>query len=106
MLESFNDWGGAGIRDSVPGRSPKNHLPGIGLHDPLHGRQACPEIDSFHQGLVNNVPGRGYFRVVPTQNGDKFATFPTSLVERLVREARPSHEFDCLRGAGGGPGGN
>ena len=27
---------------SSPGRSPKQPLPGIGLHDPLHGRQACP----------------------------------------------------------------
>ena len=26
-----------------PGRSPKQPLPGIGLQDPLHGRQACPE---------------------------------------------------------------
>ena len=27
-----------------PGRSPKQLLPGIGLQDPLHGRQACPEL--------------------------------------------------------------
>ena len=34
-----------------PRRSPKHPLPGIGLHDPLHGRQACPESNSFHQGV-------------------------------------------------------
>ena len=28
-----------------PGRSPKQPLPGIGLHDPLHGRQARPEFN-------------------------------------------------------------
>ena len=32
-----------------PVRSPKQPLPGIGLHDPLHGRQACPEFSLFHQ---------------------------------------------------------
>ena len=34
-----------------PQRSPKHPLPGIGLHDPLHGRQACPESNSFLQGV-------------------------------------------------------
>ena len=34
-----------------PERSPKHPLLGIGLHDPLHGRQACPEPNSFHQGV-------------------------------------------------------
>ena len=27
-------------------------------------------------GLVKYVPGRGYFRVDSSQNGDKFVTFP------------------------------
>ena len=36
---------------SSPGRSPKQPLPGIGLHDPLHGRQACPEFMAFDQGV-------------------------------------------------------
>ena len=39
----------------------------------------------FTMGLVKYVPGRGYFRVVLFQNGDKFATSPTSpIVERLI----------------------
>ena len=36
---------------SSPGRSPKQPLPGIGLHDPLHSRQACPEFVTFDQGV-------------------------------------------------------
>ena len=32
---------------SSSGRSTKQPLPGIGLHDPLHGRQACPEFIAF-----------------------------------------------------------
>ena len=52
--ESFNDWGGRGYDDS--GWSSKQPLPGIGLHDPLHGRQACPEISLFHQGVGQICP--------------------------------------------------
>ena len=36
---------------SSPGKSPKQPLPEIGLHDPLHGRQACPEFIAFDQGV-------------------------------------------------------
>ena len=39
-----------------PGRSPKQPLPGIGLHDFLHGRQAFPESISFHQGVGQICP--------------------------------------------------
>ena len=61
---------------SSPGRSPKQPLAGIELHDPLHGWQACPEFITFDQGLVKYVPGRDYFRAVSYQNGDKFVTPP------------------------------
>ena len=57
-------------------RSPKQPLPGMRLHDPLHGRQACPKFIAFDQGLVKYVPDRGYFRDVPSQNGDKYVTSP------------------------------
>ena len=67
-----------------PGRSPKQPLPGIGLHDPLHGRQACPESNSFTRGLVKYVPGRGYFRAFPSHNRDKFVISPLPpIFERL-----------------------
>ena len=35
---------------SSQGRSPKQPLPWIGLHDPLHGRKACPEFIAFDLG--------------------------------------------------------
>ena len=41
---------------SSPGRSPKQPLPGIGLHDPLHGEQACPEFIVFDQGVGQICP--------------------------------------------------
>ena len=42
---------GRGFDDSVPGEVSKiAPSGGIGLHDSLHGRQACPEFNSFKQG--------------------------------------------------------
>ena len=73
---------------SSPGRSPKPPLQGIGLHDLLHGRQACPESIAFDWGLVKYVPGRGYFRAVPSQNGDKFVT-PPPPPPPIVNGSRP-----------------
>ena len=54
--ESFNDWGGGYTTIPSPGRSPKQLLPGIGLHDPVHGRQACPNSTHFTKTLVKCVP--------------------------------------------------
>ena len=45
------------------------------------------DLNSIHftRRLVKYFPGRGYFRAVPYQNGDKFATSQTPpTVERLV----------------------
>ena len=36
---------------SSPGRSLKQPLQGMILHDPLHGQQACPELIAFDQGV-------------------------------------------------------
>ena len=41
---------------SSPGKSPKQPLPGKELHDPLHGRQACPEFIAFDQGVGKKCP--------------------------------------------------
>ena len=49
-------WGGGDTTIPSPGRSPKQPLPGIGLHDPLHGRQACPELNSFYQRIGKICP--------------------------------------------------
>ena len=32
----------------------------------------APNVTRFTRGLVKKVPGRGYFRAVPSQNRDKF----------------------------------
>ena len=37
----------------------------------------APISTHFTRGLVKFVPGRGYFRAIPSQNGDKFSTSPT-----------------------------
>ena len=66
-----------------PGMSPEQPLPGIRLHDPLHGRQACPEFNLFRQGVGQICPRKGIFRAVPSQNGDKFALPPPLFVQRL-----------------------
>ena len=34
----------------------------------------APNSPHCTRGLVRSVPGRDYFRVVPSQNGDKFVT--------------------------------
>ena len=44
----------------------------------------APNSSHFTRGLVKYVPGRGCFRAVPSQNGDKFVTSPPPpFVERL-----------------------
>ena len=58
-----------GVKDTTipsPGWSSKQPLPGIGLHDPLHGRLACPEFTSFHQRVGQICPREGLFRAVPS----------------------------------------
>ena len=53
-----------GVGDTTipsPVWSSKQPFPGIGLHDPQHGRQACPESTSFHQGVGQTFPREGLF---------------------------------------------
>ena len=52
-----------------PGWSPKQLLSGIGVRDHLRGRQACPEFDSFHQGLGQICPGGAIFVPFPPKTG-------------------------------------
>ena len=47
---------GGDTTTSSPGRSPKQPLPGMRLHDPLHGRQACPKFIAFDQGVGQICP--------------------------------------------------
>ena len=83
--EGFNDWGGRGHDDFVPSEVTKEPLPGMRLHDPLHGRQACPKFIAFDQGVGQICPrSRGYFRAVPSQNGNKYVTSPPPPIVELV----------------------
>ena len=79
-----NYWGGGGDTTMPsPGMAPKQPLPGIRLHDLLHGRQICPEFNSFHQGVCKISPLKGLF-CCPSQNEDKFVISPPPpIVERL-----------------------
>ena len=36
----------------------------------------APNLSHLTRRLVKSVPGRGYFRAVPSQNGDKYVTSP------------------------------
>ena len=52
-----------------------------------------PNSSHLTRGLVEYVPGRGYFRAVSSQNGDILVTSPSppivELVERSTRKTSP-----------------
>ena len=56
--------GGGDTTIMFPGRSPKQPLTGIGIHDPLHGQQACPEFNSFQQGVGHISLCEGLFSIL------------------------------------------
>ena len=87
------------------GRSPKQPLPGMGLHDPPHGRQACPEFIAFDQGFGQICLRRGYFRAVSYQNGDKFVTSPppAPIVERVGGNNSGNISYFAVPWEAGGP---
>ena len=59
---SVSTFGGGGDTTiSSPGMATKQPLPGIGLHDSLHGRLACSEFNSFHQGVDQISSREGLF---------------------------------------------
>ena len=44
-----------------------------------------PNSSHLTRGLVKSVPGRGYFRAVPSQNGEKYVTYPPPpIVETVI----------------------
>ena len=44
----------------------------------------APNLSHLTRGLVKYVPGRGYFRAVPSQNGDTYVTSPPPPPNRLT----------------------
>ena len=99
LLECFNDWGGGDTTIASPGRSPKQPLPGIVLHDPLHSRQACPEFNSCHQGVGQISPRHGLFLCRPLPKRGQICDIPAPpppIAERLVSTIRSTSYFqDC-----------
>ena len=57
--------GGGDTTISSPGMALKQPLPEIGLHDPLHGRLACPELNLFRHGINQTSPREGIFSCLP-----------------------------------------
>ena len=91
--ECSNEWGGRGYDDSVPGDGTKTTPPGIGLHYPLHDRQACPESNSFHQGVGQISPPEGLFLCRPLLKRGQICYIPPQLLNDsatydIVRAAR------------------
>ena len=62
-----------------PGRLPKQPLPGIGLHDPLHGRQACPEFNSYLQRVGQISLQEGLFLCRPLPKRGQMCDTPAPL---------------------------
>ena len=77
---------GAGIRRFHP-RGGHENYPFRGQDNmiPYMVGKLAPNSTIFTRGLVKQVPGRGYFRAVPSSNGDKCVTSPPHppTVERL-----------------------
>ena len=66
---------------SSPGRSPKQPLPGMrlhDLHDPLHGRQACREFIAFDQGVGQICPRKGLFTCSSLPKRGKICYIPAT----------------------------
>ena len=60
----------------------------------------APNLSHLTRELVKYVPGRSYFRAVPSQNGDKYVTspHPPPIVELVKRRAwRSSSAASCHR---------
>ena len=69
-----------------PGMARKQPLPGIRLHDALHDRQACPEFNSFHQGVGQISPPERLFSCRPLSKRGQVCYIPAPpppIVERL-----------------------
>ena len=67
------------------------------------GRLA-PNSSHSTTGLVKYVSGRGYFRAVSSQNGDKIVTFPPPpIVERIGGNTSGNISYFAVPWEAGGP---
>ena len=68
--------GGGDTTIPSPWMARKQPLLGIGLHYHLHGRQACPEFNSFHQGVGQISPPEGLFSCRPHSKRGQICYIP------------------------------
>ena len=88
--------GGGDTSIPSPGWSPEQPLPRIGLHDPLHGLQACPEFNSAYQGVGQICPQEGLFsrRSLPERGQIcDMPDPPQSFNDSKVRNGFPTHRW-------------
>ena len=98
--ECFSDWRGGNTTILSLGRSPKQPLPGIGLHKPLHGRQACPKFKLFHQGTGQISPREGLFLCHPLPKRGYICDIPPpsqSLNDSVLAEIMEARAADTSR---------
>ena len=67
---------GGGHDNSVPGEITKTAPSVIKLHDPLHGRQACPEFNLFYYGVGQICPREGLLSCRPLPKWGQFCDIP------------------------------
>ena len=75
---------GGNTKISSPGRSSNSPFRGSDYMIPYMVGKLAPNSSHLNKGLVSYVPGRGYFRAVPSQNGDKYVTSPPPPIVELV----------------------
>ena len=82
--------GGGDTTIPPPGRSPKENLPGIGLHDPLHCQQAFLDFNSFQQGVGQICPRERLFSCRPLSKRGQICDIPHPLpiVEPLLSQRK------------------
>ena len=54
----------------------------------------APNSSHLTRESVKSVPGRGYFRSVPSQNGDKYVTSPPPPIVELVTSRCAAYLLD------------
>ena len=66
----------------------------------------APNSTHFTRRCGKNVPGRGYFHAVPSQNGDKIATSPPPPPQSLndLKGSQQSQDGSCSRDIDNRPG--
>ena len=95
VFEGLNNWGGRGYDDFVPREVTKIDSSGDRTtRSPTTWSASLPRIHHLTKGLVKYVPGRGYFRAVSSQNGDKLVTSPPPpIVGRVFFKRKPGSKL-------------